>query len=106
MDVEFTEPLHDLQIDLLNNSDIFTKCMNSEIYRGDLYSALCNNRFFYGDTEWSCSWRFAGGLVSDIVGFGDYMDYYASGKESIVTDEIRDDLLKMGWTIKPYHATL
>lgn len=34
------------------------------------------------------------------------MYYYACGGESIVTDEIRDDLLKMGWTIKPYHATL
>jgi hypothetical protein len=60
----------------------------------------------------------AGGIVADIRNTAienwtkkeDYIDYYCSGmadregylSESVVSDEIRQDLLKLGWTIKPY----
>lgn len=71
---------------------------------------------------WSASWRSAGGIVSRIQGKGDYMDWYCSGMgglavladetdddakelfdrlgyvpEGVVTDEIREDLKKIGW---------
>ena len=97
--------------DDLKNSDIITdKCKHSEIYSQNLYAALCNNRFFYGNDEWTCSWRYAGAIVSEINGGNDYMDYYCSGitdiggfvGEGFVTDEVRTDLLKLGWIIKPY----
>lgn len=103
---------HDLEEDLLSNQTIVDKCKNSKIYSQNLYATLCNNRFFYGDEEWNCSWRFAGGLVADIRSCGEeYTDYYCSGmtvnshgyvSESFVTDEIRLDLLKLGWIVKPY----
>lgn len=78
---------------------------------------------------WSCSWRHAGGIVADMREQGDYIDYYCSGirdtgslddevynaltkeqqeyylqsklfvSESIVTDEIRSDLKKLGWLV-------
>ena len=81
------------------------------------------------DEYWSCSWRSAGGLVARFTGSGDYMDWYCSGirdstelsaeefrnltaeqqelynqgkafvSESQVTDEIREDLLKLGWLV-------
>jgi hypothetical protein len=94
----------DLEQDLINNNTIVSKCVHSEIYCRDLYGALCNNRFFYGDKEWTCTWRMAGGIVADIIKRGDYIDWYCSGNESVVTDEIRLDLIKMGWIIKPYES--
>ena len=100
-----------LEIDILKNDTIANKAISSDIYAQNLYAALCNNRFFYNDKEWTCSWRYAGGIVADLVDKnGDYLDYYCSGMsnkngyvaESIVTDEIRLDLMKIGWIIKPY----
>lgn len=65
--------------------------------------------------EWSASWRSAGGIIAHLRGEGDYMNWYCSGSlgnpdnhgstpngyvnESIVTDEIRDDLKKLGWHV-------
>lgn len=102
---------HNLENDLLSSTTILDKCRNSTVYSQNLYAALCNNRFFYGDNEWTCSWRYAGGIIADILQSGDYMDWYCSGivpntkgyvGESEVTDEIRLDLIKLGWTVKPY----
>lgn len=97
---EDTEP--NLERDLRSSKEIHDKCVNSEVYCRDLYSALCNNRFFYDDKEWTCSWRYAGGIVADIIEKGDYIDWYASGYEGQVTDEVRLDLMKLGWAVKSY----
>lgn len=99
-----------LEHDLLNSNTIKNKCLHSEIYSQNLYAALCNNRFFYGDKIWTCSWRYSGGIVSEINNRNEYMDYYCSGiggregfvGEGFVTDEVRTDLLKLGWIVKPY----
>jgi hypothetical protein len=89
---------------------------------------MCNNEFQKQDTwevltdnRWGCSWRAAGGVVATLRDCGeDYMDYYCSGmggfatadtdpatyyeenqyvRESEVTDEIRADLLRLGWVV-------
>ena len=91
-----------LEKDLLENETIKNKCRTSKIYPQNLYAAMANNRFFYGDKEWTCSWRYAGGIVANIVGEGDYMNYYCNGREGLVTDEVRLDLKNMGWIIKSY----
>lgn len=105
----------DLELDLFKSKEIVNKCIHSDVYSQNLYSCLCNNRFFYGDDEWTCSWRVAGGIVADLRIKGEtYMDWYCSGmsqtqgyvSEGFVTDEVRLDLIKLGWIIKPYEPRL
>jgi hypothetical protein len=99
------------------------KVQDRETYAQNLYAAMCNNVFQRNevwprlkDEYWSCSWRSAGGIVADLRGQGDYIDWYCSGimgvgesdsfqgyvSESTVTDEIRQDLFAIGWTVEPY----
>jgi hypothetical protein len=79
---------------------------------------MCNNDFqklavipILQDQRWSCSWRSAGGIIADMREEGDYIDWYCSGimndeyepegyvPESVVTDEIREDLKRLGWIV-------
>ena len=99
-----------LDFDLIRSDFIVEKCKN-KIYAQHLYAALCNNRFFKNDQEWTCSWRMSGGIVADLRDKGeDYMTFYCSGvsnsngyvAEGVVTEEISLDLMKIGWTFKPY----
>ncbi len=99
------------------------KVVDSETYAQNLYAAMCNNVFQPNqvwprlkDEYWSCSWRSAGGIVADLRGQADYIDWYCSGimgvgetdsfrgyvSESTITDEIRQDLFAIGWTVEPY----
>lgn len=91
-----------LGYDLRSNERMLAKARNSEVYCRDLYAALCNNQFFYGDKPWTCTWRFAGGIIADMLEKGDYIDWYCSGNEGFATDEIKLDLMMMGWTIRDH----
>ena len=112
--------VNSLEYDLRTTDWILEKVRNSEFYAQNLYAAMCNTDFIKNDIwqvlkeeKWSCSWRYAGGIIADMRQEGDYMDWYCSGSgwmddegnmkprvgEGIVTDEIRDDLLKLGWIV-------
>jgi hypothetical protein len=114
---------HNLEKDIRACESMMKKIVDSETYAQNLYAAMCNNVFQPNqvwprlkDEYWSCSWRAAGGIVADLRGQGDYMDWYCSGifgageadshqgymSESTVTDEIRQDLFAIGWTVEPY----
>jgi hypothetical protein len=124
-----------LEYDLRSTKWICDKAKASEGYAQNLYAAMCNTDFVKNDVwpllqdkRWSCSWRYAGGIVSHIVETGDYIDWYCSGikgdvtdeefsnmskkdqeqylytkthfvSEGVVTEEIREDLLKLGWLV-------
>ena len=112
---------NDLEYDLRTTDWILGKTRHSVTYAQNLYAALCNNQFqkaemwpILKDQRWSCSWRHAGGIVANMTVKGDYMDWYCSGigdglgngdedgslkyvEEGVVTDEVRADLLNLGW---------
>jgi len=101
---------------------LYASMCNNEFTKNDVIPILTEKR-------WSCSWRHAGGIVADMREQGDYIDWYCSGirdstildddefrvltkeqqeayiqgkkfvPESCVTDEIREDLLKLGWIV-------
>ena len=122
-----------LEYDLLTTEWIIEKVKSDKVYAQHLYAAMCNNDFMRNEVwpiltekKWSCSWRHAGAIISEIRGEGDYLDWYCSGiidadedqwgilsedskkrlletrahvAESIVTDEIRKDLFKLSWIV-------
>lgn len=107
--------INNLEYDLLTTDWILEKVRNSESYAQNLYAAICNNEFVKNDVwprlqdqRCSYSWRYAGGIIADMLQKGDYIDWYCSGigsdkngyvGEGYVTDDIRDDLLKLGWIV-------
>ena len=107
---------NNLEYDLRATDWILEKVRSSEPYAENLYAAMCNNEFqkldvmeVLKESTWSCSWRYAGGIIADMRQEGDYIDWYCSGirdsytggyvSESVVTDEIREDLKRLGWII-------
>jgi hypothetical protein len=100
---------------------LYAAMCNNDFQRNDVWPILTGK-------TWSCSWRHAGAIVADMREQGDYMDWYCTGiqsdepidevfqnmddhqrqeffetksyiGESIVTEEIREDLLKLGWIV-------
>jgi len=130
-DSKFDDPkthVNNMEYDLLTTDWMLEKVRVSESYAQNLYSALCNNDFIKIDVipilrqnpkkdYWSASWRYAGGIVADMRQEGDYIDWYCSGirggmsydddikdgfvPEGMITDEIRNDLQRLGWVIAP-----
>lgn len=101
--------------------NLYAAMCNREFIKNDVWPLLTDKR-------WSASWRTAGGILAHMVEKGDYIDWYCSGiindisdeeyhqmtkeeqedylyiknnyvNESVVTDEIREDLLKLGWLV-------
>jgi hypothetical protein len=101
--------------------NLYAAMCNTEFIKNDVWPLLI-------DKKWRCSWRSAGGIIADMRQEGDYMNWYCSGiieycsedqlatmspeevdayqkmrattvPEGVVTDEIRNDLLKLGWLV-------
>jgi hypothetical protein len=114
-------------IDKVKGDDVYAQNLyasmcNRDFTKNDVWPILTEKR-------WSCSWRHAGGIIADMKEKGDYIDWYCSGiknnenlddeqfseltkeqqefylkmkayvGEGMVTDEIREDLLKLGWIV-------
>ena len=112
-----------LEYDLRSTKWICDKVRASDAYAQNLYAAMCNQDWqqidvmpILRDQRWSCSWRYAGGIIADMRESGDYIDWYCSGIGSVeegfglghasgegyvpeghVTEEIEADLRQLGW---------
>ena len=123
-----------LEYDLRTNEYMVNKVRTDEVYAQHLYAALCNNDYqkndvwpILQDKRWHCSWRYAGGILANMCGEGDYMDWYCSGitsstditdeefaqmtkerqesyltskrfvSEGVISSEILEDLFNLGW---------
>lgn len=125
-----------MEYDLRTTDWILEKVRADDVYAQHLYAAMCNRDFTKNDVwpiltekKWSCSWRYAGGIIADMREKGDYIDWYCTGirdlaemheadyqqltleqqeeylisrafvGEGVVTDEIKEDLFKLGWIV-------
>lgn len=113
-------------LDKVRKSDVYAQNLyaaicNNEFIKNDVWPIISDNR-------WSASWRYAGGIIADMRQEGDYLNWYCSGiknklsdeefnsldkehqekylqmknnfvNESIVTEEIKEDLFKLGWLV-------
>ena len=107
---------------------LYAAMCNNEFQRNDVWPILAGKK-------WGASWRHAGAIVADMREQGDYMDWYCSGirnddpiddevfqnmddhqrrevfetkayvGESVVTEEIREDLFKLGWIVIEDNST-
>ena len=94
----------DMANDMAEAAWFVTKVKESDEYCKALYAAMCNMGWqrievipILKDEYWSCSWRAAGRIVSELREEGDYMHWYCSGGEGTVAEVIREDLAKLGW---------
>ena len=111
--------------DIVYAQHLYAAMCNNDFIKREMWPIL-------KDQRWSCSWRHAGGIVADMRQEGDYIDYYCSGirdttaisaeefdslseeqklavkeadsfvSESTVTEEIEQDLYKLGWLVVKY----
>lgn len=77
---------NNLEYDLRTTEWILEKVRGDTSYAQNLYAALCNTKWCKNDVVqilkeefWSCSWRYAGGIIADMREQGDYVDWYCSG---------------------------
>ena len=116
---------NNMEYDLRSSEWMCANARASDTYAQNLYAAMCNNDFqkldvvpILKEETWSCSWRYSGGVIADMLGKGDYIDWYCSGigeglgngdpdhvkgyiPEGCITDEIRNDLQRLGWVVVP-----
>ncbi len=99
--------------------NLYAAMCNNDFTKREMWPILKEER-------WGASWRYAGGIVADMRQEGDYIDWYCSGMgglnqeydnketneqwqkrtgyvpESVVTEEIENDLYRLGWIVVKY----
>ena len=87
-------------------ASIFPKKPDDD-FNTEVWSALANVDWEHKDHGIvGYSFRAAGGLIAEIIGEGDYMDWYCCGPYAEVSWRIERSLGKLGWTYKIDEETL
>ena len=107
-----------LELDLRRAAAVIDRIRHEDVYAQNWYAALCNNDYapkdvwgILSNVVWSCSWRYAAEMISDIREDESHRDWYGSGsgfhgidfcgfvEESYVTEEIESDINDLGWIL-------
>jgi hypothetical protein len=113
-----------LEEDMKKDSEIISLCKDRDV-AVDFYRALSNMMWRKKSTLpedeqivealkgtdpliWSCSWRYAGGIIADIRNehYGvneDYLHFYCSGNEGHVSELVEKCFNRLGWIKHPYN---
>lgn len=110
--------IFNLERDIRTTDRIVYRIRRDEIYAQNWYAALCNNSFIPQDVwgiltniNWTCSWRYAAEMISDIRQDESYKEWYGSGtgfrgidfcgfvEESFITEQIDQDITSIGWCV-------
>jgi len=81
------------------------KLRDSDDYARAFYCALCNMQWkkLGSDNLYSCTWRYAGGLVARLRNKGeDYLHFYCSGNEGTVRADVEEDLNALEYIPVPW----
>ena len=85
--------------------ELFTKRLREDNDFGvELWSALANVDWYYESDKDSnkvgYSFRSAGSLIASMLCHGNYMDWYCSGPEGVVSEFISEKMASKGWRYK------
>lgn len=115
--------IYDLEHEMEKDLDVIEYLAIDDIAQ-EFYAALCNMRWKKISNlpedeliinkimgldycSWSCTWRSASHIIAYIrnVHYNkseDYMDFYCSGNEGIVSDRVNKCFTRMGWQQHPW----
>jgi len=84
---------------------LFTKPLReNEDFGKELWSALANVDWFHesdaNNTDCGYSFRSAGSLIASMLCCGDYMDWYCSSPDGVVSEYIANAMREKGWQYK------
>lgn len=76
---------------------------DSEENSAQFWSSLANMDWFHESSpeEVGYTFRAAGGLIAQIRGEGDYLDWYCSGPYAVVAPWIAELMATKGWRAQP-----
>ena len=74
-------------------SDLFAMLLYGAPLQHDLGDMLGTK------AEWSCSWRLSGDIVATLRAEGNYMDWYCSGGEDFVDEQVLAEIRGLGWKL-------
>ena len=106
-----------LERDIKSTTWMIDRVKHDDVYAQNLYAAFCNHEFMPEDVwgiltnvRWSCAWRYAANIISEIREESDHTRWYCSGvqlinsgfvPESVIVPIIETDIKNLGWIIDP-----
>lgn len=85
---------------VLNDENIRTLIETNEEFAREMYGAMTNRIWVSPDKhEFRSTWRYAATFIALVAGRGeDHLDYYCSGYEGELTERVRAEMERLGWS--------